>query len=192
MKLFFKFLYIPIFIFLTGCVEAIVVGTIATGAYVVSDGDFFDFTEDSKIKSSIEEKFKNSSNAKNLENINIEVISQRVLLTGYVNNSQYKTLATREARSVKLGIEVIDEISILGSGASLPTMNDSFIETQVSLKLKATSGIKSGNYKYDVVNGRVFIIGTSLSNEELRKTTSIISQIKGVKEVISYIVVYQI
>ena len=68
-------------------------------------------------------------------------------------------------------------------------INDSFISSQVSLKMKATNGIISGNYKYNVVDGIVFIIGKAENKKEMQKTTDLISRIKGVKKVVSYIVV---
>lgn len=175
-------------IFLSGCVETVVVGTVATGAYIISDGTIFDTNQDSRIESAIKKTFKQDENKENLKNIEVNVFDERVLLTGYIRNkSEYKTLAVNITRSIKPNIEVIDDIILIGNNYNIGSFSDSLISKQISMKLKATGGIKSNNYKYDVVDGVVFIIGSSTNKEELEKTTNMISQIKGVKKVISYI-----
>ena len=50
-----KILILFFTVFLTGCVETVVVGTVATGAYVMSDGSIFDTNQDSRIESAIED-----------------------------------------------------------------------------------------------------------------------------------------
>ena len=70
---------------------------------------------------------------------------------------------------------------------NVSSFRDSVISFRISWKLKGASEIHSNNYKYDVVDGNVFIIGLASDKEELKKTTNIISQINGVKKVVSYI-----
>ena len=175
--------------FLEGCVETVVVGTVATGAVVLSDGNVFDLSQDGRIEKSIRKSFKNEDDMENYKNINVIVYNGKVILTGYVNDSTYKVKAVQKARGTKPGIEVVDEITIFAPTYKINSVSDSFISSQISLKLKTTKGIKSGNYKYDVVDGIVFIIGKAESKKEMQKTTDLISRIKGVKKVISYIAV---
>lgn len=181
----FKIFILFFSIILTGCVETVVVGTVATGAYVMSDGSIFDTNQDSRIESAVKNTFKTNND---LKNINVNSFNGRVLLTGYIrNNEAYKKTAVAIARATRPGIEVIDEIIVIGDNYSVGSFSDSMISSQIYMKLKATSGITSGNYKYDVVDGVVYIIGNSSSREELQMVVNTISQIKGVKKVISYI-----
>ena len=174
---------------LNGCVETVVVGTVAVGAVVLSDGSVFDLSQDSRIEASIKKSFKDDNGGDGYKNIDISVYNSKVMLTGYVNDSTYKTRAVQKARGTKPGIQVIDEIMIFAPSYKTGLINDSFISSQVSLKMKATNGIISGNYKYNVVDGIVFIIGKAENKKEMQKTTDLISRIKGVKKVVSYIVV---
>ena len=174
---------------MNGCVETVVVGTVAVGAVVLSDGSVFDLSQDSRIEVSIKKSFKDDNGGDGYKNIDISVYNSKVMLTGYVNDSTYKTRAVQKARGTKPGIQVIDEIMIFAPSYKTGLINDSFISSQVSLKMKATNGIISGNYKYNVVDGIVFIIGKAEDKKEMQKTTDLISRIKGVKKVVSYIVV---
>ena len=174
---------------LNGCVETVVVGTVAVGAVVLSDGSVFDLSQDSRIEVSIKKSFKDDNGGDGYKNIDISVYNSKVMLTGYVNDSTYKTRAVQKARGTKPGIQVIDEIMIFAPSYKTGLINDSFISSQVSLKMKATNGIISSNYKYNVVDGIVFIIGKAEDKKEMQKTTDLISRIKGVKKVVSYIVV---
>lgn len=181
----FKIFILFFTVFLTGCVETVVVGTVATGAYVMSDGSIFDTNQDSRIESAIEDTLNENNN---LKKINVNSFDGRVLLTGYVRNSEsYKKTAVTTARATRPGIEVIDEIIVISDNYSVGSVADSMISSQIYMKLKATSGVTSGNYKYDVVDGVVYIIGKASNKEELQITTNLISKIKGVKQVVSYI-----
>ncbi len=181
----FKIFFLFCSILLVGCVETVVVGTVATGAYVMSDGSIFDTNQDSRIESAIEDTLNENDN---LKHINVNSFNGRVLLTGYVrNNELYKKTAVSKARATRPGIEVIDEIIVISNNYSIGTISDSMISSQIYMKLKATIGVASGNYKYDVVDGVVYIIGKASNKEELQITTNLISKIKGVKQVVSYI-----
>lgn len=182
----FRFLFFALFL-LASCVETVVVGTVAASAIILSDGTIFDLSQDGRIKSSIIKTFKEDSNKDGYENIEVNVFSGKVMLTGYVNNPTYKTAAVRKARSIKPDIEVIDEIMVFNHNYKLNSVNDSWISSQISIKMKATSGITSGNYEYDVIDGTVFIIGVANNKKELEKVCDLISRVKGVKKVISYI-----
>ncbi len=182
----FRFLILILFL-LSSCVETVVVGTVAAGAIILSDGSIFDLSQDGRIRSSIIKSFKEDENKDGYDNIEVVVFSGKAMLTGYVNDASYKTRAVRKAKSTKPDIEVIDEIMVFNHNYKLNSANDSWISSQISLKMKATSGIKSGNYEYDVVDGSVFIIGVANNNEEFKKVCDLISRVKGVNKVITYI-----
>jgi len=174
---------------LSGCVETVVVGTVAAGAVVLSDGSVFDLSQDSRIETAVKKSLRDGADKDEYKHINAIAYNGRVMLTGYVNDSAYKVKALQKARSVRPGIEVFNEVMVFAPNYKTNPVNDSFISSQISLKLKATDGITSGNYEYDVVDGTVFIIGMAESKGELQKVVDLISRIKGVKMVISYIFV---
>lgn len=179
---------------LSSCVETVVVGTVAAGAYIAGNRNKSttvskknNYTLDSTETMSLKDYLKNNPNKKGLKNINVNVFEERIMLTGYVNNSNLKTLVGGIAKSKKPKNEIINEIMVFDKDYNVSGFRDSVISFRISWKLKSDSEINSNNYKYDVVDGNVFIIGLASDKEELQKTANIISQINGVKKVVSYI-----
>ena len=194
--MFFKKIFALSFaiLILSSCVETVVVGTVAAGAYVAGNRNksipaskknnyILDGTETTSLK----DYLKNNPNKKGLKNVNVNVFEKIIMLTGYVNNSNLKTLVGGIAKSKKPNNEIINEIMVFDNDYNVSSFRDSVISFRISWKLKGASEIHSNNYKYDVVDGNVFIIGLASDKEELKKTTNIISQINGVKKVVSYI-----
>lgn len=194
--MFFKKIFALSFamLILSSCVETVVVGTVAAGAYVVGNRNKSITTSkknnyilDSTETTSLKDYLKNNPNKKGLKNVNVNVFEKIIMLTGYVNNSNLKTLVGGIAKSKKPNNEIINEIMVFDNDYNVSSFRDSVISFRISWKLKGASEINYNNYKYDVVDGNVFIIGLASDKEELKKTTNIISQINGVKKVISYI-----
>ncbi len=194
--MFFKKIFTLSFamLILSSCVETVVVGTVAAGAYVAGNRNKSitaskknNYILDSTETMSLKDYLKNNPNKKGLKNVNVNVFEERIMLTGYVNNSNLKTLVGGIAKSKKPNNEIINEIMVFDKDYSVSSFRDSVISFRISWKLKGASEINSNNYKYDVVDGNVFIIGLASDKEELQKTTNIISQINGVKKVVSYI-----
>lgn len=194
--MFFKKIFALSFamLILSSCVETVVVGTVAAGAYVagnrnksITTSKKNNYILDGTETMSLKDYLKNNPNKKGLKNVNVNVFEKIIMLTGYVNNSNLKTLVGGIAKSKKPNNEIINEIMVFDNDYNVSSFRDSVISFRISWKLKGASEIHSNNYKYDVVDGNVFIIGLASDKEELKKTTNIISQINGVKKVISYI-----
>ena len=194
--MFFKKIFALSFamLILSSCVETVVVGTVAAGAYVAGNRNKSipaskknNYILDNTETMSLKDYLKNNPNKKGLKNVNVNVFEKIIMLTGYVNNSNLKTLVGGIAKSKKPNNEIINEIMVFDNDYNVSSFRDSVISFRISWKLKGASEIHSNNYKYDVVDGNVFIIGLASDKEELKKTTNIISQINGVKKVVSYI-----
>lgn len=194
--MFFKKIFALSFtiLILSSCVETVVVGTVAAGAYVagnrnksITTSKKNNYILDSTETTSLKDYLKNNPNKKGLKNVNVNVFEKIIMLTGYVNNSNLKTLVGGIAKSKKPNNEIINEIMVFNNDYNVSSFRDSVISFRISWKLKGASEINYNNYKYDVVDGNVFIIGLASDKEELKKTTNIISQINGVKKVVSYI-----
>ena len=194
--MFFKKIFALSFtiLILSSCVETVVVGTVAAGAYVagnrnksITTSKKNNYILDNTETMSLKDYLKNNPNKKGLKNVNVNVFEKIIMLTGHVNNSNLKTLVGGIAKSKKPNNEIINEIMVFDNDYNVSSFRDSVISFRISWKLKGASEIHSNNYKYDVVDGNVFIIGLASDKEELKKTTNIISQINGVKKVVSYI-----
>ena len=93
------------------------------------------------------------------EDVEIEVVEGRVLLTGSVKKNQHRMDAIKLAWKV-LGVrEVINEIDVTDKGGIKRYLIDVKIKTQIRYKILADKNISSINYNFEAVNGTVYIIG---------------------------------
>ena len=184
------------------CVETVVVGTIAGSVAVVNmndqehqhkknsknDEDYKKQQEAEKnTKKTIKKLFKIDNDSKEYLNINILVFKDRILLTGYVNNAKYKKIALNRISAIDKDHEILDEIVVLNSDKKISGFNDYMILKRVNIRLKKIENFNPNNFRYDVVNSVVFIMGDADNKTQMDKITDTISRTLGVKKVINYI-----
>lgn len=184
------------------CVETVVVGTIAGSVAVVNmndqehqhkknsknDEDYKKQQEAEKnTKKTIKKLFKIDNDSKEYLNINILVFKDRILLTGYVNNAKYKKIALNRISAIDKDHEILDEIVVLNSDKKISGFNDYMILKRVNIRLKKIENFNPNNFRYDVVNSVVFIMGDTDNKAQMDKITDTISRTLGVKKVINYI-----
>lgn len=184
------------------CVETVVVGTIAGSVAVVNmndqehqhkknsknDEDYKKQQEAEKnTKKTIKKLFKIDNDSKEYLNINILVFKDRILLTGYVNNAKYKKIALNRISAIDKDHEILDEIIVLNSDKKISGFNDYMILKRVNIRLKKIENFNPNNFRYDVVNSVVFIMGDADNKAQMDKITDTISRTLGVKKVINYI-----
>ncbi|MDD2839882.1 MAG: BON domain-containing protein [Rickettsiales bacterium] len=197
-KKIFALLFISIF--LCSCVETVIVGTVVGGVIVAKDNhngtkdlkqeNKSSQSEDSKdeeIKKSAKKALKSGENSEVYRNINIIVFKERILLTGYVREAGYKKTAMNRISASQPNNEIINEISILKPGEKISGFNDYFISKKISIRLKKVEDINLSDYRYNVTNSVVTIMGKSKSKIQMDEITSTISKTSGVQKVISYI-----
>ena len=148
-----------------------------------------DLDLEEQIKNSIEsakDGFLNANNMKNFGYYDIKVMEGRVLLTGAVYEEKIKSfIISKITANVKVR-ELLDEMVI--STVSKNTVKDYFIKKMITTKIFFRTKIRSMNYELSVMNGYVYVIGIADTVEELRLLAKSISTVKGVKEVISYVI----
>ncbi len=183
------------------CVETVVVGTIAGSVAVVNmndqehqhkkvnknDKDYKKQQEAEKnTKKTIKKLFKIDNDSKEYSNINILVLKDRILLTGYVNSAKHKKIALDRILAIEKNHEILDEIIVLNSDKKISGFNDYMILKKVSVRLKKIENFNPNNFRYDVVNSVVFIMGDADNKAQMDKITDTISRTLGVKKVINY------
>ena len=145
------------------------------------------------IKGTFIKLFKIDNDSKEYLNINILVFKDRILLTGYVNNAKYKKIALNRISAIDKDHEILDEIVVLNSDKKISAMypvsgfNDYIILKRVNIRLKKIENFNPNNFRYDVVNSVVFIMGDADNKAQMDKITDTISRTLGVKKVINYI-----
>ncbi len=175
---------------LLSCSPANILASGAGTTMVVAEGDrsFGTVVDDATIKVNIAAKFINSDD--NLfVNINTNVLEGRVLLTGLVDNQEIRIDAIRKVWEVEGINEVINEIQI-GNRATLKEYaQDLWINTQIKGVAAKTIGLRSISYNFETIQGKVYVAGITSRPEQLEDLLSAIKTVKGVTEVVNYVVV---
>ena len=189
-----KILIIPSLLILPfinyGCSPASVLATGGGSAMVVAEGErsLGTVIDDATIKVNIAAKFLNAEN--NLfVNINTSVLEGRILLTGLVDNQEIRIDAVRLVWEVEGVREVINEIEI-GNRATLKDYaSDLWINTQARAIAAKIVGIKSITFNFETIQGKIYIAGISTRPDLLDSMMSALKNIKGVNEIVNYVII---
>ena len=191
MKKFFPLFLLSIFALNNiGCTPANVLATGGATTMVVAEGDrsFGTVVDDATIKVNIASKYI-SSDDNLFININTTVIEGRVLLTGLVDNQEIRIDAVRRVWEVEGVNEVINEIEV-GNRASLKDYGkDLWINTQAKAFSAKAIGLRSLAYNFETIRGKVYIAGITSRPEQLNEVIKVIKTIKGVKEIVNYVII---
>ena len=181
---------IVFFSFLYGCSP---VGILAGGGattMVVAEGDrsLGTVVDDTTIKINLSTKFLNSNDSL-FVNLNSNVLEGRVLLTGIVETQEIRIDAIRLVWEVVGVKEVINEIEI-GSKTTLKEYaNDLWINTQIKALAAKTIGLRALSYNFETIRGKVYIAGITSRPKQLESLIQSTKTVKGVKEIINYVII---
>lgn len=180
-------------LFLSSCVETVVIGSLATGSIVTRDKSAKDMKNDIVISSILISKYIQNGLNSFKNNVDASVNEGRVLLTGVVRDEKKQKLAVELAWKVANVKEVIDEIQLLEDKSYRPknfarSVLDTVLTLEIEAKLLVKPNLKSSNYKINTVNGIVYMMGIAKDKEELGKALDIVARVRGVKKVINHII----
>ena len=173
-----------------GCSPANILVSGAGTSMVVAEGDrsLGTVVDDATIKVNIAAKFINSDDNLFVD-VGTNVLEGRVLLTGLVDNQEIRIDAVRKVWEVDGVIEVINEIQI-GNRATLKEYaQDIWITTQVRSVAAKAVGLRVISYNFETIQGKVYVAGITSRPEQLEDLLIAIKSIKGVKEIINYVIV---
>ena len=176
--------------FLYSCTPANILGTGAGSAMVIAEGDRSMGTviDDATIKVNIAAKFISSEDNLFVD-ISTTVLNGRVLMTGLVDNQEVRIDAVRRVWEVEGVQEVINEIQI-GNRASLKEYaNDVWINTQAKAVAAKAVGLRVVSYNFETIQGKVYIAGITSRPEQLEDLINAVKTIKGVKEIVNYVII---
>ena len=128
---------------------------------------------------------------KHLIYINTKVLDGNIFLSGKVDEPEDKLKViklaweTKGVRSVKTAITIKGETNFKNSA------KDALITTQLRTSMIFDKDIKSANYNLDTINGKTYIFGIAMTQEEKRKVIEESKEIYGVKEVIPSIILLE-
>ncbi len=169
------------------------VGILASGGgatMVIAEGDrsLGTVVDDATIKLNLSAKFLKSENRLFLD-VNSNVTEGRVLLTGLVDTQEIRIEAVRKVWEINGVREVINEIEVGNKTTLKEYMNDLWINTQVKSLAARTIGLRSFSYNFETIKGKVYIAGITSRPEQLQAIVESTKTIKGVKEIVNYVVI---
>ncbi len=173
---------------LTGCVAAAVGAGTETGVSLAEERSLGTKVDDSVIYTDVTNRLiKAGGNL--FVNVNVRVRAQRVMLTGIVASEDLARKAvsvTWQAKGVK---EVINELVISTDDGFMNSANDALIQKNLESRLFLTKNVWVINYSINVVNGTVYLLGRTHDRAELERVLSVTRSTKGVKRVVSHLIV---
>ena len=161
----------------------------ATGM-VVAEGDrsLGTVVDDATIKLNIAAKFI-SSDDNLFVDVSTSVLEGRVLLTGLVDNQEIRIDAVRRVWEIEGVQEVVNEIQIGNRSSLKEYAQDVWITTQVRGLAAKEIGLRSVAYNFETIQGKVYIVGITSRPDQLEKLVNATKTIKGVKEIVNYVIV---
>ena len=189
-NLFFGLAFIFLYIFNYGCSPA---GMLASGGattMVVAEGDrsLGTVVDDATIKVNIAAKFLNQDSNLFVD-INTSVLEGRILLTGLVNDQETRIDAVRLVWEVEGIKEVINEIEIGNRSTIKDYASDLWINTQARAVATKTIGFRAVGYNFETIQGKIYVAGITSRPDQLGSLIDALKSIKGVKEIINYVIV---
>ena len=173
-----------------GCSPTQILVSGAGSGMVVAEGDrsLGTVVDDATIKVNIAAKFI-SSDDNLFVDISTSVLEGRVLLTGLVDSQEIRIDAVRKVWEVEGVNEVVNEIQI-GNRATLKEYaQDLWITAQVKAVAAKTVGFRVISYNFETIQGKVYIAGITSRPSQLEDLLSAIKTIKGVTEIVNYVIV---
>jgi len=189
-KLTLLFVSLILLIINIGCSPVGVLASGGSATMVVAEGDrsLGTVVDDATIKLNLSAKFLKSENRLFLD-VNSNVTEGRVLLTGLVDTQEIRIEAVRKVWEINGVREVINEIEVGNKTTLKEYMNDLWINTQVKSLAARTIGLRSFSYNFETIKGKVYIAGITSRPEQLQAIVESTKTIKGVKEIVNYVVI---
>ena len=159
---------------------------------VIAEGDrsMGAVVDDATIKVNIAAKFTGSED--NLfVNISTTVLQGRVLLTGLVENQEIRIDAVRKVWEVNGVKEVINEIQVGNRDSLKEYANDLWINTQAKGFAAKAVGLRVVGYNFETIQGKVYIAGITSRPKQLEDLIDAVKTIKGVKEIVNYVIIVE-
>ena len=179
-----------ILVFLSGCASAIMGGVATIGVATVQERSVKDAAIDLKLEIQIQEGLLRSDAEKLFINVDIHVVEQRVLLIGNVSSQELRDKAARIVWETSPKIkEVLNEITIGNKSSLVSEAKDARISLSLSGLLIADAEVSDINFSHSVSKQVIYLMGIASNEIELDKVIYHARTVKGVKKVISHIII---
>lgn len=169
-----------------GCAAVAVGAGAAVGVAAVQEKTMGEAVDDATTSSEIKTRLL-ASEAGDFTEVDVEVSTGLVLLTGRVNTPEERVEAERLAWLSTRALDVANEIQIERPGGFVANVSDEVITARVRSRLVGSSSVRSVNFNVETYDGVVYLMGLARTEEELRRAAEEASYVGGVQRVVSYI-----
>ena len=123
--------------------------------------------------------------------LSTKVIDGNIFLSGKVDEPEEKLKIIKMAWETKGARSVQSVVTIKGKTNFKNTAKDVLITSQLRTALLFNKLTKSSNYTIDTINGKIYIFGIAMTEDEKKKVISEANEIHGVKEVVPRILLVE-
>jgi len=174
---------------ISGCAGTLVGGAASIGLASVQERSIKDAAIDLKLEIQIQEKLFRTSSGKLFTNVGVTILEQRVLLVGNVESQKLRDMASTIAWGISPKIkDVLNELTIGENTSLVSEAKDARISLSLSALLIGDAEISDINFSHSVSKQIIFLIGIAQDNNELDKVIHHARTVKGVKKVISHLI----
>ena len=119
--------------------------------------------------------------------ISVKVLDGNIFLSGKVDEPEEKLKITKMAWETNGTRSVRSAIAIKGQTNFKGTAKDVLITSQLRTALIFNKLIKTTNYNIDTINGKTYIFGIAMTDDEKKEVIKEAQEVYGVKQVILHI-----
>ena len=178
-----------ILIYISGCASVLIGGVATVGIATVQERSVKDFAIDLKLELQLQKKLFEANKDKLFATVDVIIIEQRIMLIGNVESQEVRDLATKISWEVSPKIKaVLNELTIGGKSTLLSEAKDVKISLSLSGLLIGDVDISDINFSHSVSKQVIFLIGIAKNDDELNQVIYHARTIKGVRKVISHII----
>jgi len=123
--------------------------------------------------------------------ISVKVLDGNIFLSGKVDEPEEKLKITKMAWETKGTRSVRSAIAIKGQTNFKGTAKDILITSQLRTALIFNKLIKATNYNIDTINGKTYIFGIAMTDDEKKEVIKEAQEVYGVKQVIPSIILVE-
>ena len=172
---------------ISGCAGLLIGGAATVGVASIQERSLKDAATDIEISWRIEDQLFRADTNNLFAQIGVTVIEQRVLLVGSVSSEILRDRAAEITWRIPKVKEVLNELTVNPNSSLIDSAKDARISIILTGLLLTDTKILDINFSHSVSDQVIYIVGIAQDKEEVKKVIHHARTIRGVKKVISHI-----
>ena len=172
---------------ISGCAGLLVGGAATIGVASIQERSLKDAATDVEIRLRIEDQLFKADTNNLFAQVGVTVIEQRVLLVGSVSSEILRDKAAEITWGIPKVKEVLNELTVNPNSSLIDSAKDARISIILTGLLLTDAKILDINFSHSVSDQVIYIVGIAQDKEEVKKVIHHARTIRGVKKVISHI-----